>query len=193
VKSRRGGLSVKIADLDLQQRTSENWGKRRAVNGIEPVVRVESFSDVRTALSEAKQFDVYILDGAPHASRDTRIVAEAADLVVIPTSDSDEDLEPSVLLAHDLAGKGIPAERIVFALCMVSDSVREVLAAQSYLEKTAYRVLEGDVPFRTGFRKALARGQAITETPFPTLVARADRLAQSMIDAAAKSAERQAA
>ena len=188
-----GGLSVKIADLDVQQRTSEKWGKRRAANRIEPVIRVESFVAVRTALNEADQFDVYVLDGAPHASKDTRTVAEAADLVVIPTSDSDEDLEPSVLLAHDLVGKGIPIERIAFALCMVSDSVKEILAAQSYLAKTPYRVLEGEVPFRTGFRKALARGQAITETPFRTLVARADKLAQSMIDAAAESAERRAA
>lgn len=188
-----GGLSVKIADLDHQQQTSAKWQARRAENGLKPEIRVETFQNVKTALEEAHGFDVYIVDGAPHASRDTAMVASQASLIVIPTSDSDEDLEPAVLLAHELKGKGVPIERIGFALCLVSDSNREVQAAQDYLRKTPYQLLDGEIPFRTGFRQALAQGRAITEAPYRTLVRRADQLAQSIIDAAGRAGERWAA
>jgi len=188
-----GGLSAKVADLDHQQQTSAKWQARRADNGLRPEIRVETFQNVRTALAEAAGFDVYIVDGAPHSSRDTAAVAAEASLIVIPTSDSDEDLEPAVLLAHELRGKGVPTERIAFALCLVSDSAREIRAAQEYLRKTPYLLLDGEIPFRTGFRQALAQGRAITETPFRTLVQRADRLAQSIIDAAGQAGERRAA
>ena len=62
-----GGASVKIADLDIQQGTSFKWAARRAANGLTPEIRVETFANVKTALSEAAAFDVYIFDGAPHA------------------------------------------------------------------------------------------------------------------------------
>ena len=113
---------MKIADLDTQQGTSFKWAARRARNGLEPEIRVETFASVKTALSEAAGFDVYILDGAPYASKDTRAVAHACNLVVIPTGQSLDDLEPSVLLAHDLLKDGVARERIAFALLKVSDS-----------------------------------------------------------------------
>jgi chromosome partitioning protein len=185
-----GGASVKIADLDIQQGTSFKWAARRAANGLTPEIRVETFVNVKTALSEAPAFDVYILDGAPHSSKDTRAIAQAADLVVIPTGQAVDDLEPSVLLAHDLVRDGVPRERIAFALCKVSDSTREVKAARAYLDQARYTVLDGEVPFRTGFAMALDQGRAITETSFRTLTHRADRLAQSIIDAAARATER---
>ena len=188
-----GGATVKIADLDIQQGTSFKWASRRAANGITPEVRVEMFANVKTAITEAETFDVYILDGAPHASRDTREVARAADLVVIPTGQSLDDLEPSVLLAHDLVRDGIDRRRIAFALCKVSDSAREVEGARAYLAEAGYQVLEGEIPFRTGFSIALDQGKAVTETNFRSLSKRADRLAQAIIDAAASAPERQVA
>jgi chromosome partitioning protein len=188
-----GGASVKIADLDIQQGTSFKWAARRAANGLTPEIRVETFVNVKTALSEAPAFDVYILDGAPHSSKDTRAIAQAADLVVIPTGQAVDDLEPSVLLAHDLVRDGVPRDRIAFALCKVSDSDREVKAARAYLDQARYTVLDGEVPFRTGFAMALDQGRAITETSFRTLTHRADRLAQSIIDAAVRATERSTA
>lgn len=188
-----GELQTKIADLDHQQQTSGKWQARRAANGLEPDIRVEVFKNVKSALSEAHGFDVYVFDGAPHASRDTAAIAQSASLMVIPTSDSDEDLEPAVLLAHDLRQEGVPAERIAFAMCLVSDSEKEKKAARDYLRKTPYQLLDGEIPFRAAFRQSLAQGKAVTETAFPSLVKKADKLAQSIIDAAARVGERAAA
>ena len=106
----------------------------------EPVIRVETFADVKEALTEVANFDLYILDGAPHSSRDTQVASRQADLIVLPTGQSLDDLEPSVLLAHDLFKDGVAIDRIVFALCRVSDSEKEVQGAKDYLGATPYRV-----------------------------------------------------
>lgn len=180
-----GGLSVKIADVDIQQATAYHWAKRRASNGFEPEIRIETFNSVKTALKEADQFDVYIFDGAPHASSDTLTIAQAADLVVIPTSQGRDDLDPSILLGYDLLDAGVPSERIVFALVKVTDSEAEIAAARDYIQKAHFTVLEGEIPVRTAYSQAHDIGRAVTEAPFPSLVKRADRLAQSLVDAVA--------
>lgn len=188
-----GGASVKIADLDIGQGTSYKWAQRRAQHGVEPEIRIETFAQVKTAMAEADQFDVLIIDGAPHASRDTRDIARLADLIVIPTAQGLDDLEPSVLLAHDLRKDGIPAQRIRFALCKVTDSEAEIRAAREYLSRAGYIVLDGEIPVRTAFSKAHDEGLAITETPFPSLAKKADMLAQSLVDAVSATSEREVA
>lgn len=187
-----GGLSAKIGDLDTAQTTSVKWAARRAAAGLKPDIRAEMLSSVKTGLAEAPNFDLYIFDGAPHSSRQTLEVAKAADMVVIPTSEGLDDLEPAVVLAHDLRAQGVDPDRIAFALCLVADSAREIEGARAYLSKTPYRVLDGEIPFRTGFKIALDKGRSITETSFKSLTKRADAMAQNIIDAMA-AAERKVA
>ena len=193
VEAAKGGLRAKIADLDTQQTTSVNWAARRAANGLEPPIRAEAFGAVDTALQDAENFDLYIFDGAPHSSVETQAACRAADMVVIPTSEGLDDLQPSVLLANNLLKAGIPAGRVAFALCITSDSAREIAGAREYLGQTPYMVLEGEIPFRAAFKTAMDQGKAITETSFPTLRKRADAMAQGIIDAVAAAAEREVA
>ena len=189
----KAGLSVKIADLDTAQTTSVKWAARRAEHGFEPAIRAEVLSSVKTGLGEASSFDLYIFDGAPHSSRQTLEVAKSADMMVIPTSEGIDDLEPAVVLANDLREGGVDPDGIAFALCLVGDSERELEGAKRYLSKTPYSVLDGEIPFRTGFKIALDKGKAITETSFPKLRLRADAMAQSIIDAIADASERKVA
>ena len=111
-------------------------------------------------------------------------------MVIIPTSEGLDDLHPSVILANNLLKEGIASERIAFALCITSDSVREIAGAREYLGQTPYRVLDGEIPFRSAFKIAMDQGKAITETSFPTLRKKADAMAQNIIDAVAEAAER---
>ena len=182
VEAVKEGLSVKIADLDTQQATCVNWVNRRAENGIEPNIRAESFRAVATALEEARDFDLYIIDGAPHSSVETLKACMAADMVIIPTSEGLDDLQPSVMLANNLFKEGVGASKIAFALSITSDSAREVAGAREYLAQTPYQVLPGEVPFRAGFKVAMDKGKAITEVSFPTLREKAGAMAQHIID-----------
>ncbi len=183
VEATKDGLGVKIADLDTQQSTSVHWAARRAERGIEPQIRVETFRSVKTALQDAQSFDLYIFDGAPHSSVETHKACQASDMVIIPTSEGLDDLQPCVILANNLLKEGMTAQKIAFALCITSDSKREIAAARDYLGQTPYRVLDGEIPFRSAFKTAMDQGKAITETSFPTLRKRADAMAQNIIDA----------
>ena len=87
-------LKAKIADLDVRQSTTKRWTERRMQYGIQPTIRAETFMRVSEALKDAVDFDVFILDGAPQASQQTKEMAIAADLLIIPTGDSFEDREP---------------------------------------------------------------------------------------------------
>lgn len=177
-----GNMSVKIADMDLKQATSCSWTRRRLENGIDPSIRAETFSNVKLAMREAEGFDVFIFDGAPHANIQTQEIAQVSDLIVIPTGQGLDDLEPAVLLAHDLYKSGVSINKITFALIKVTDSDAEINGAREYLSHTPYRVLDGEIPMKTGFSKALDEGKSPTETPFKSLQDKADKLAQSIID-----------
>jgi hypothetical protein len=118
----KAGWNVKIADLDISQGTSYNWQARRLQNSLEPVIAVERFGTVDQAPRLGSHYDLVILDGPPHSTAGTLKIAQAAEMVVLPSGLSLDDLEPSVLLAHELVKKGIPRNRIVFALCRVGES-----------------------------------------------------------------------
>ena len=60
----------------------------------------------------------------------------SADVVVIPTGEGLDDLEPSVILANNLFKEGVLAKKIVFALSITSDSQREVASARILLLAT---------------------------------------------------------
>lgn len=182
----QAGWSVKIADLDVSQGTSYSWQARRLQHRIEPVISVERFGTVEQALKQNEHFDLLILDGPPHSTVGTLHIARAANLVVLPTGLALDDMEPSVLLAHELAKKGIPKARIVFAFCRVGDSEIEITESRDYIARAGYRALAGAIPEKTAYRRASDEGRAVTETRFASLNHRADGLAQNVIDLVTK-------
>lgn len=188
-----GGLTTKIADLDTQQQTCTNWAGRRAENAIEPEIQVQSFASIKSAVDEASRFDALILDGKPNASEQTLEIAKAANLVVIPTGQTVDDLHPGVVLAHSLRKKGITPDKIAFAMFKTTGSERENTAAREYIHQAGYLVLDGEVSVSTAYGSASDQGKAITETSFKTLNERASKLAQSVIDRMVELQERQVA
>jgi chromosome partitioning protein len=175
------GWQVKIGDLDIGQATSFHWRSRRLQSALEPDISIEQFGRVDQALKAAAQYDVLILDGAPHATQATKQIADTSDLVIIPTGLAIDDLEPGVRLAHDLA-KDLPRQKIVFALCRVGNSKPEVADARRYLEEAGYAVLVGELSEQVAYRRASDEGRAASETRYPSLNRRAEVLAQSIVN-----------
>lgn len=176
------GWSVKIADLDVSQGTSFNWQSRRLQSGLEPVIAVERFGSVEQALKIGDHYDLVILDGPPHSTAGTLKIADASLLTILPTGLSLDDLEPSVLLAHELRKRGTSAGKIVFALSRVGDSESEIEEAREYIQQAGYGVLPGSLPEKTAFRRASDEGRSLTETRFPSLNKRSDEMAQGIVD-----------
>ena len=176
------GWSVKIADLDVSQGTSFNWQARRLQNTLEPVIPVERFGTVEQAVKGSGQHDLLILDGPPHSTAGTLKIADVSEMVVLPTGLSLDDLEPSVLLAHEIVKKGILKLKIAFALCRVGESESEITEARAYIGQAGYTVLKGEIPEKTAYRRASDEGRTLTETRFSSLNHRSDLLAQSIVD-----------
>ena len=181
------GWQVKIADLDISQGTSTDWKQRRERGAIKPDIAVEPFGTVAQALKVTQLYDLVVFDGPPHSMAGTLEIAEVSDAIILPTGLSLDDLKPSVLLAHELIQSHIPADRIIFALCRVGDRENEIAEARGYITRAGYRVLEGEMPERTGYRRASDQGRAASETTHPSLRERAERLAQSVINFVSKS------
>ncbi len=174
------GLSVKLADLDTQQGTSAEWHRQRLDNGHESVGSVEVFSRVATAVQTADHYDLLIIDGAPRASSGTLEAAKQADLAVLPCCASRDDLVPGLRLAYELEQKGIPRNRIVFALVRVATEA-ETADAKEYIGQSGFAVLDGCLYEKPAYRQAQNEGLAVTETRYSSLNQKADRLLESIL------------
>jgi chromosome partitioning protein len=180
------GWNVKIADLDTYQGSTYDWHTRRLQNQIQPDVAVERFRTMEQALKTGSHYDLLVIDGKPHSSGETLKMVQPATVAILPTGVSIDDRKPQVLLAHELTEKGIPTKQIAFALCRVGDNEAELSEARDYITQAGYKVLAGDLPERTAYRRANEEGRAFTETRFPALNERAATLAQSIVNAVTK-------
>jgi len=181
----KGGLSVKVADLDTQQGTVTNWHRQREANGFDRIGSVETFGKAKDALKNANDFDMLILDGAPRASSATSDIAKVADLIILPSGASRDDLIPTVLLAHELSKKGISPKSFAIALVRVSTE-SEIRDAQEYIQMSGYQLLNGFLPEKPSYRQAQNDGLAVTETRFASINEKAKELIQSIIDTLTK-------
>ena len=173
---------VKIADMDANQGTCVSWQRRRVNSEIEPDIAAETFPTVQKAIKASEQYDLLLFDSAPHSSEMTLQIAKFSDAVILPCGTALDDLEPQVLLAHDLVRNGINKNKIGFAFCRVGGSESELSEAREYITRAGYKVLTGFIPERTSYRRASDAGLSITETTFPSLNKKAEQLAQSIVD-----------
>lgn len=181
----QNGWNVKLADFDLNQSTVTRWHQRRLQRNHKPEISVEQFGSIAHALARSDDYDAMIFDGAPLSSKATVTMAEACDLLVIPTGLSLDDLNPAVELADALHYKhNIPLERIAFALNHVGDSVAELEEAQAYLSQKPYHVLDGYLPQKVSYSRAMDIGLSVIEVSHKGLRAQAERLISAIIQRA---------
>ena len=107
----RAGWTAKIADLDTAQGTATKWKMRRDRASLQPEVPVEKFATVERAIREAERFDLMLLDGPAHAERGGRDMARAADLVIMPTGYSLDDLEAQIEAASSWKRRALIAAK----------------------------------------------------------------------------------
>lgn len=173
------GFRVKLADMDVQQATTVNWHVRRLNAGLEPIGSVECYRTFAEAKVAAANEDALVIDAAGRASQASAEIAREADLVIQPSSPSLDDLQPGILLFHELVKQGIPMKKLRFALTMVSTE-REEEMGREYIQQAGYQVLDGSLEFKTSYRSALTAGKTVTETLHKGVNSKADKLLQSV-------------
>lgn len=174
---------VKIADLDLMQGTATNWNMRRQRAGRTPEIDVQTFGAVDQATRDRDSFDLVVIDGAPHASTQTAQAAKLADLVVIPTKPTLDDLTAAMGLARELIAKGAAKPlHVLFVLNQTTDSGAEAGEARQWLLEGGFPVTEAYIPLKTGYSRALDAGDGLTEAKHPSLQGRARVVAGEIFD-----------
>jgi chromosome partitioning protein len=163
VEAARAGTGVLIADLDEAQRTSWDWGQRRAANRLTPAIAVEMVPRLQV-FTRATQDDVLVIDAPGWADASTAWLAQGSRLTILPTGASVDDLNPTIRLMHELVGKGIGDWRVAIALCRVHSDA-EAAFARNYLKQASYRALKGELRERKAFADLQNVGQAVTEGP----------------------------
>ncbi|MEF2228705.1 MAG: ParA family protein [Candidatus Cardinium sp.] len=174
--------NVLIADMDSSQSTSYEWNLRREKNKINPSIHVERFTDVEDAIQVHESYDLVIFDGAPHASRMTKNIANIVHLLLLPKGNSIDDLNPQIRLAHELVNGGIDKDKLAFVLSRVGNSHTELNEVLDYLHQTGYMILSGHVLEKTTFRQAVRDGRSITETRYIGLTSKCEQVVQSVVD-----------
>ena len=175
----KSGLSVKLADLDTQQGTTTDWHRQRLDSGLDPVGSVETFGQASDALKIADDFDMLIIDGAPRASIATLDIAKYADLMILPSCASRDDLIPAIKLGRELEKRGVDRKAIAVALTRVTTKA-EINDAKAFLSDSGIQVLNGCLYEKPAYRLAQNMGRSVTETRYKSLNQKADELFSSI-------------
>ena len=109
-------------------------------------------------------------------------MAQASDLILIPTGYSLDDMEPQIEAAYELEEAGIASEKILFVFCRAKGSDSEDAAARSYLRKARLTALDPVLPELASIRQGHAEGRAASEVPFPKVQEKAIDVAQQIVD-----------
>lgn len=181
----RNGYSVKIADMDLKQKTATEWNCVRMEAQLQPEVSVEPFARVKDVLKQQHLYDLIIFDGAGQADTQTLEIAQQVDYIILPTGVGRDDLLPQVKLAHELRRNRIARDRIAFTLSRVGGSEAEQQAAAEFIEDAGYWVA-GLIQERTSISQCHDSGLAANETRYETINQVIDQLIQQIGDKISK-------
>jgi len=168
--------NVLLADMNSGQSSSIKWATVRRQSGILPAVVAKGFRSVTAVQQAAGDYDLVVYDGTPESNAQTLDIAKQADLVLLPSSTSIYDLDPQIVLAHELVTKGLPATSIFFVLCRLVVTEKDLNDAFAYIGQTPYKVMPAVLEEKTGYRIAAQLGKALTEVTIPSLKARSEAL-----------------
>ena len=183
-------VAVVIIDLDEGQATSTHWARQRAVNKIEPAIRVISVprSQLGIQLND-KEIDVSVIDAPGWSDKLTLWLAQSSHVVVIPTRGNTDDLVPSVKLGHELVAGGIAKEDILFVLNAVHDD-KQVEEARAFLKEAGFEAIKGAIKVLKSLETAQETGRAITEVSHTGLKARMVELVHELMGKLYEAGER---
>lgn len=177
----KAGMPTRICDLDPSQGTTTQWGLRRDRNEIDPEVPVDKHRTVGAAMRRHTPGELLILDGPAFADRLTLEMAKQADISILPTGFSLDDLTPQIEVAYELEAKGVDPANMRLVFCRAKGSSTEEEDARRFIASTGLIALEHMLREMPSIRQAHNAGRAANETGFPTVDAGSQRLAEEII------------
>ena len=126
-------------DLDIQQKTSQEWAEGRKNQGIKPLINCQSFLYFPTELLWQQGYDYLIIDGPAKISKDSLLIAKQANLIIQPVRPSLDDLNPAIRDFNGLFKAGIPKNKLNFIINAVGSPAMEK-ATRDYLSPAGYYI-----------------------------------------------------
>lgn len=156
-------LTPLLADLDIKQKTSVDWGERRKAHPDALVnVDVQAFSTHDEALAAGEKYDAVVMDSKGYTDEQTADLCKKSDIIVHPCGFSLDDRKPTFVTLNTLIKLGIPNNKINIVLVgdRTASSEKEV---RGYFAEGGYHVVEGYLRKKKTFETALDNGLSVTE------------------------------
>jgi len=168
-----------LIDLDIQQKTSQEWAERRKQQGIKPAINCQSFPYFPTELLK-KNYDYLIIDGPARMSKGSLEIAKVANLVIQPVRPSLDDLNPAIREFNSLLQAGIKKDKLTFLINAVNSPAEEKVT-RDYLEQTAYYIYPVSLPDKISYREVQNQGLSISEVKYKRLSKQVKELVKSIL------------
>jgi len=179
VELTRQKLKVLLVDLDIQQKTSQEWVERRNKQGIKPLINCQSYPFFDEKLTKSS-YDYLIIDGPARMSKGSLVIAKSANLIIQPVRPSLDDLNPAIREFNGLFKAGIPKNKLAFLINSVSSEAEEK-ATRNYLQKAGYFVFANSLPEKVSYREVQNQGLSISEVKYLRLSKQAKELVKNII------------
>ena len=171
--------NVLLVDLDIQQKTSQEWAERRKSQGIKPVINCQSFPYFPTELLK-QNYDYLIIDGPAKISKESLEIAKQANLIIQPVRPSLDDLNPAVREFNGLFKAGIAKSKLNFLINAVGSPAMEK-ATRDYLSPAGYYIFPVSLEEKVSYQETQNQGLSIGEVKYKRLQEQVTGLVKSIV------------
>ena len=112
--------------------------------------------------------------------------AHASDLMILTTDTNVFELEPTVMLMHELSAAGLGEDRVAIALTKVLDAKRDG-EARAYLAEAGYQALPVALMFNKAAHDAGNDGHAVTELRPDSIAEQAKQFFRGIVEIVTRS------
>ena len=170
---------VLLVDLDIQQKTSQEWAERRKNQGIKPLINCQSFPYFPTELLK-KDYDYLIIDGPAKISKESLEIAKQANLIIQPVRPYLDDLNPAIREFNGLFKSGIPKNKLTFLINAAGSPAMEK-NTREYLSQVNYYIFPISLEEKVSYQEAQNYGLAISEVKYSRLKKQVQLLVKSIL------------
>ena len=172
-------LNTLLVDLDIQQKTSQEWSERRKQQGIKPLINCQSFPYFSDKLLKSN-YDYLIIDGPARMSKGSLEIAKQANLIIQPVRPSLDDLNPAIREFNSLFKAGIKKDKLAFVVNAVNSEAEEK-STHDYLSQTDYYICPLSLPDKISYREVQNQGLSIAEVKYKRLSKQVKELVKSIL------------
>jgi len=168
-----------LVDLDIQQKTSQEWAERRKSQGIKPIINCQTFPYFPPELLK-KNYDYLIIDAPARISKESLAIAKQANLIIQPVRPSLDDLNSAIREFNGLFKAGISKNKLNFVINAVGSPAMEK-ATRDYLAPAGYYIFPIALEEKVSYQEAQNQGLSIGEVKYKRLQEQVKKLVKSIV------------